>query len=411
MQHYWFELKEGIAFSFKAIRANKGRSILTTLGIVIGICSVALMGTAINGIDTAFEKGISSLGADNLYIDKWPWFGGDQHWWKIRNRRNVTMTEFERFKTMVKKPFAVAPTLFAMAKVQFEDHFIERTLFTGTTDAYLKTTNFEFSHGRFLSRIESQSSRDVAVIGNDIKENLFKHINPLGQYVMLDRVKFKIVGVLKKQGSNLLGDFNPDKQVYVPIGSALKYFGNNRSTITIVVRAPGASKVKEVVDESEEAMRRVRGLKYDQENDFCINQQEGLMAQYNQTVGVIKIVGLFITGLSLLVGAIGIMNIMFVSVKERTREIGILKAVGAKRRAILIQFLSEAAALCFIGGLIGLFLAILLSIGINKFLPTRVQFNTVLLAIFISLVTGLISGFIPAYTASKMDAVDSLRYE
>jgi len=186
------------------------------------------------------------------------------------------------------------------------------------------------------------SAQDVAVVGSDIIDNLFKHIAPLGQYIELDRIKFKIVGVLKKQGSNLLGDFNPDKQVYIPLESAYKYFSSHRQSIGIVIRAAGAAQVRETAEEAEEMMRRARGLKYNQENDFSINQQEGLMSNYNKTVGVIKLVGLFITGLSLLVGAIGIMNIMFVSVKERTRIIGIQKSLGAKRHFILQQFLFEA---------------------------------------------------------------------
>jgi putative ABC transport system permease protein len=410
MNRYWFELKEGVLFSLKSIRVNKARAILTTLGIVIGIWSVALMATAIKGIDQAFEKGISALGADNLYIDKWAWFH-EEEFWKLRNRKNLTMVHYEKFRMMAKKPIAIAPSLWTFSKVQYNEHYIEDTMVTGTTVEYLKTTNFEFSQGRFFSGIESQSSREVAVIGNDVAVNLFKHINPIEQYIEVDRIKFKIVGVLKKQGSNLLGNFNPDKQVYMPIGASFKHFVVRNRSIAIVVRAPGPSQVKETAEEAEEVMRRVRGLKYDQENDFSINQQEGLMRNYNQTVGVIKMVGFFITGLSLLVGAIGIMNIMFVSVKERTKEIGIRKAIGAKRRTILTQFLAEAALICLIGGLIGLSLAVISSIGLNKFLPTSVQVDTVLMAIIISLLTGLISGFVPAYTAAKMDPVEALRYE
>ncbi|MCU0287742.1 MAG: ABC transporter permease [Acidobacteria bacterium] len=410
MKRFWFELKEGLLFSLKAIKANKGRSILTTLGIVIGICSVALMATAIKGIDRAFENGISALGADNLYIDKWPWFS-NQEWWKIRNRRNLTMEDYEKYKSLAKKPIATAPTLWVFSKVQYDGHYIEDTMVTGTTAGYLGTTNFDFAQGRFFTGIEGQGGRDVAVVGSDIIENLFKHINPLDEYIEINRIKFKIIGVLKKQGSNLLGNFNPDKQVYIPIDAAFKHFSNNRQSIVIVVRAPGTAFVNDTAEEAEEMMRRVRGLKYDEENNFAINQQEGLMSNYNRTVGVIKLVGIFITGLSLLVGAIGIMNIMFVSVKERTKEIGIRKAIGAKKRTILSQFLAEAALICLIGGLFGLVLAIVLSMGINKFLPTSVQMDTVLLAIGVSLLTGIISGFVPAYTAAKMDPVEALRYE
>jgi putative ABC transport system permease protein len=158
-------------------------------------------------------------------------------------------------------------------------------------------------------------------------------------------------------------------------------------------------------------MRKIRGLTYDEQNDFSINQQEGLLNNINQTTSVIKIAGYFITGLALFVGAIGIMNIMFVSVKERTREIGIRKAIGAKRRTVLGQFLFESSVICLLGGFVGLAIAVLLSMVVNQFLPTSVQVDAVILAIVISLMTGIISGLAPAYSAAKMDPVDALRYE
>ena len=177
------------------------------------------------------------------------------------------------------------------------------------------------------------------------------------------------------------------------------------------MRAENSAMVEAVKEEAVGIMRRVRGLKYDEMNDFSINQQEALLKTINQTVGVIQIAGLFITGLSLFVGAIGIMNIMFVSVKERTREIGIRKAIGAKRRTILGQFISESAIICLIGGMIGLVIAIILSMVINQFLPTSVQADAFILAIVISIITGVLSGFAPAYMAAKLDPVEALRYE
>jgi len=225
-------------------------------------------------------------------------------------------------------------------------------------------------------------------------------------------VKYKVVGVLEEQGSFLLGNFNPDNQVFVPIGTILKFFSNQfYRSITINVRAASPAAVEETKAEAEGIMRQIRGLAYNEENDFSINQQEGLMQNYNSTAGVIQIAGLFITGLSLFVGAIGIMNIMFVSVKERTKEIGLRKAIGAKRRTILGQFILESSTICLLGGLVGLLIAVLLSMLINQFIPTSVQYDSVLIAIFTSLIVGILAGFAPAYTAAKMDPVDALRYE
>jgi putative ABC transport system permease protein len=209
-----------------------------------------------------------------------------------------------------------------------------------------------------------------------------------------------------------MGDFNPDKQVFIPIQNVFKYFQNQDfRSVTFNVRAENSKMIEATKEEAIEIMRRVRGLTYSQKNDFSINQQEGLLDNINKTIGVIQIAGLFITGLALFVGAIGIMNIMFVSVKERTREIGIRKAIGAKRRAILGQFIMESAIICLIGGMIGLVFAIILSKIINQYLPTSVQADAFILAIVISIMTGVVSGFAPAYTAAKLDPVEALRYE
>jgi len=410
VRQHLFEWKEGLVISLNAIRANKARSILTMLGIVIGICSVALMATAINGIDKAFVDGISALGADNLYIDKYAWFS-DEDFFLMRNRKNVTLDQYERFTKLAKLPLAVAPTILTMHKVLYGDNYIEGTLMTGTTDGYVRTTNFNFARGRFFSALESNGARNVAVLGSEVAGHLFAQQDPLAREVKIDGISFRVVGVLEKQGSNMLGNFNPDNQVYIPIGTVFKYFRRNRDTVTIVVRARSTEMTEATKEEAIGMMRRVRGLLYDEKDDFSVNTQEGLTTEYDKVVGVIKLVGLFITGLSLLVGAIGIMNIMFVSVKERTKEIGIRKAIGAKKRTIMGQFLTEAALICLLGGLVGLLLAVGLSMLINKFLPTSVQMNTVVLAIAISLLTGIVSGLAPAWTAAKMDPVEALRYE
>lgn len=411
MKNFLFELKEGLLISLRAIKANKIRAALTTLGIVIGVCSVVVMSTAIKGIDNAFEDGISSLGSDNLYIDKWAWFSNDD-WWKLRNRKNITMDEYRLFAQMVKTPFAVAPTILTMHTIKYNEKTTERTLISGTTEKYLETTNFTFDEGRFFTEIESDGSRDVAVLGFEVANYLFPNGGAVDKFVKIKGIKYKVVGVLAKQGSVLLGNFNPDNQVFMPLGSVFKHFANaNFRSIMIVVKAQSNAMVEETKAEAREVMRKVRKLRYDQEDDFSINQQEGLTQSYESTVGVIQIAGFFITGLSLFVGAIGIMNIMFVSVKERTKEIGIRKAIGAKRITILGQFLIESSIICLLGGLIGLLVAVFLSIVINQFLPTSVQIDAVIIAIVISLATGVISGFAPAYSASKMDPVEALRYE
>jgi len=411
MTEFFFELKESLMIALGAIRANKIRSILTMLGIIIGVAAVFTITTAIKGIDLSFKNGISALGTDVLYIDKWAWFSRED-FWKLKNRRNLTMEDYSRFKELVKLPIATAPVTNSRQTIKYQTRSVETVFLNGSTSDYVKTTNFTFDLGRFYSDMESKGSRNVAVIGSDINKNLFPRNDALDKEIKIGGVTFKVVGVLSEQGSIILGPFNPDKQVFIPIGTIFKNFQSESfGTITFNVRAANPNLIEDTKAESEGAMRQVRGLTIGKENDFSINQQEGLMEIYNSQVGVIQIAGLFITGLSLFVGAIGIMNIMFVSVKERTKEIGLRKAIGAKRRTILGQFILESSMICLMGGLVGLLIGLFASMAIRQFIPTSIQYDAVILAIVISIMTGVIAGFAPAYTAAKMDPVEALRYE
>ncbi len=406
-----FEIRESLLIALRAIRANKMRSILTMLGIFIGVTVVVLMSTAIKGIDNSFQTGMSALGSDVLYIDKWSWFEHGE-WWKMRNRRRIDMNDYYKFKEMAKLPLATAPVINSRQTVKYEENRVDNVFLNGSTSDYLQTTNFTFSLGRFYSDVESNAARNVAVVGSEVANTLFPRGDALDKEIKIGGVNFKVVGVLEEQGSFILGAFNPDKQVFIPIGTIFKNFLNQSfGTVTINVRAANPKILEETKIEAEGVMRKVRGLTYNEENDFSINQQEALAGQIDSVVGVIQIAGLFITGLSLFVGAVGIMNIMFVSVKERTKEIGVRKAIGAKRRTILGQFLFESSVICLVGGLVGLIAAVLLSKMINQFIPTSVQWDAVVIAILVSLITGLIAGIAPAYTAAKMDPVEALRYE
>lgn len=412
MSNLFFELKEGLIISLRAIRDNKVRAVLTTLGIIIGVWAVVTMSTAIKGIDIAFQKGVASLGSDNLYIDKWAWFNSDIPWWKMRNRRNIDMEDYNKFKDLAKLPIATAPSVITRQGIKTRKHSLDVVFCTGTTSDYINTTNLTFQEGRFFSNTESNSSRSVVVLGSEIAKKLFPEGRSLDSQVKIKGHPFKVIGVLDEQGSWVMGDFNPDNRAYLPIGFMFKNLRKeSQGGVTINVRSPNSAMIDKVKDEATEIFRRVRGLHYFEKNNFSINQQAGLLTTIDQTVGVIQIGGLFITGLALFVGAIGIMNIMFVSVKERTKEIGIRKAIGAKNRTILGQFIAESAFICLLGGFIGLLLAFLTALIINQFMPTSIQASAVITAIVISVLTGILSGFAPAYTAAKMDPVDALRYE
>ena len=411
MSPIFFELREGLAIAWRAIRANKIRAALTMLGIFIGITAVVLMSTAIKGIDNSIQNGVSALGSDVLYVDKYAWFSNDD-WWTMRNRRNLDMEDYHRFKELARLPLATAPVTNAVQTIKYGDRKVETVFLNGSTSDYVKTTNFDFDLGRFYSEVESNGSRNVAVLGSEISNKLFPRGDALDKTIKIGPANFKVVGVLTEQGSTLLGAFNPDNQVFIPIGTIFKNFTSRHfGTVTINVRAASPEMLEDTKAEAEGIMRKIRGLSHNEPNDFTINQQEGLTSFLDSITIVIKIAGLFITGLSLFVGAIGIMNIMFVSVKERTREIGLRKAIGAKRRTILAQFLLESSVICLIGGIIGLIAALLLSLMLNQFFPTSIQYDVVIIAIIISLLTGIVAGLAPAYTAAKMDPVDALRYE
>ena len=239
MSNYLFELKEGLIISFKAIKANKIRSVLTTLGIIIGVWAVVTMSTAIKGIDQAFQTGVASLGSDNLYIDKWEWFNNDIPWWELRNRKNLDMDDFKEYKDIAKLPVAVAPSIWSAQTIKHEDKTVEFINITGTSNDYIETTNLSFMQGRFFNELESEGNRNVIVLGYSIADKLFPNGNALYNEVKIKGHSLKVVGVLEEQGSWVMGNWNPDNQAYVPIGFIFKYIQREHfRSVTINVGRP-----------------------------------------------------------------------------------------------------------------------------------------------------------------------------
>lgn len=403
------ELKEGLAISFRAIRTNKMRSVLTTLGIVIGIVSVTLMSTAIEGVNRAFDKSAAAFGTDVLYVQKFPWVSNED-WQTIRNRRDLKVDYSNRIERQASLSDAVAPVMATFRDATYGSNKMEGAFITGTTNNYLSAAGVVLQDGRFFSAEESNGGRPVCAIGATVAETLFPTEDPIGKTIRAGGFPYTVMGVFEKQGG-LFGQFTSDNRVYIPLFSFQSHFGGRRRDVTIQVRVADIKQMEDARIELEGILRQIRHIAPGKPNDFNINQQEILTQTFGPISLMIASIGLFITGLSLFVGGIGIMNIMFVSVTERTREIGIRKAIGAKRRTILLQFLTEAAALCLIGGLIGLIVAYPLSLIVDKFLPTVMPLSVVFIAIAISLTVGVISGFLPAYRAAKMDPVEALRYE
>ncbi|MCX7832686.1 MAG: ABC transporter permease [Ignavibacteria bacterium] len=402
-------LKENIIISLKAIVANKMRSFLATLGIVIGITAVTLMQTAIEGINRAFESSIASIGSDVLYVQKYEWFGKED-WEYYRNRKDITMRHYEFLKKNLQTAASISPSVGTAKAVQYQSLYLDNVFIIGTDDEYQKTVSLNIDNGRFLSQRESENGYPVAVIGMDVKNALFPNSNPIGKIIKVGTYSFRVIGVIEKQGS-LLGLFSLDNRIIIPIKRFFKLYGTKR-TITINVKAADMNNLDETREELNFAMRKIRKIPVGGKNDFGINAQEAFKQTYDQLTSLIKIIGLIITSLSLIVGSVGIANIMFVSVKERTKEIGIRKAIGARRGVILSQFLIESSIICLLGGIVGVLIAYPVSLIIDAFiLPTVMPLWIVFIGLFISLIFGLISGFFPAFNASKLDPVESLRYE
>ncbi len=407
--NFLLETRENFIISLNAITANKMRSILATLGIVIGIAAVTLMQTAIEGINNAFEKSIAAVGADVLYIQKFEWFGRED-FELYRNRRDITMYHYDFVKRNATTVASMCPTVGSLKTIQYGEYSLQNVFTLGTTNDYQETFGINMEDGRFFTQKESDAGYPVACIGVDVRNALFPNANPIGKSIKIGTYSFKVIGVVEKQGS-LLGLFSLDNRVLIPSERFVKLFGTRRS-ISINVKAKDLNNIDETKEEVRSIMRKARKLQPGVKDDFGINQQEAFRQTYEQLTSLIKIIGLIITSLSLVVGSVGITNIMFVSVKERTKEIGIRKAIGARRNTILMQFLIESATICLIGGLIGLMISFPLSLIINAYiLPTSMPLWVVILGLFISLLFGVLSGFFPAYNASKMDPVESLRYE
>ena len=402
------ELKEGLAISFRAIRANKMRAALTTLGIVIGIVSVTLMATAIEGLNRAFERSAQAFGADVFYIMRHSWVSNED-WSVVRNRRLLETNYADQIARQSQFAEAVAPVVATRGRVVRGQNSTEDAFVTGTTHEYLLASGASVADGRFFTAEESSGGRPVCVIGATIAENIFPMEDPIGKTIRVNGFPYLVLGVFEKQGG-LFGVFTSDTRVFIPLNSFESKFGGRRD-VTIQVKVGNMKEIEDAKIELEGIMRKIRRLAPGERDDFGINQQEMLTEAFAPISLVIASVGLFITGLSLFVGGIGIMNIMFVSVTERTREIGIRKAIGAKRRTILMQFLIESAAICLIGGAIGLAVAFPLSLIVDQILPTAMPLSVVFISLGISLLVGVISGFLPAYRAANMDPVEALRYE
>jgi putative ABC transport system permease protein len=344
------------------------------------------MGTAIEGLNRAFVQSISFIGADVLYVQRQDWGPhSDEQWRQMQKRPDITAPEAQALAKELTTARAVAPVAYWMRPIKYKERSSDRILIVGTTDQFVQTGGRTLSDGRFFSEADSEGARPVCVLGATIVTNLFGRESPMGQRITIGGRPFEVVGVFDKLGG-LFGS-TLDNEVVIPIAQFFATFVWARDVDEIQVKVGSIADLDNAKDDLHSAMRKVRRLAPTEPDDFAINQQDQILDMFHQRAGVIAGIGLFITGLSLFVGGIGIMNIMFVSVAERTREIGT------------------------IGGLIAIGIAFPMTLVIKNFLPAAMSPTVVGIAVLVSFVTGLASGFMPAWRAARMDPVDALRNE
>ena len=414
MRRLVFEIVEGVRIAGQAIWANKLRSTLTTLGVIIGIAAVTLMATVINGLNQEFDKALSQLGTDVLYVDQFPWGNNtDREWWRLRNRPAVQPALAQTIQDRARFAETAAPMADTDRRVTYQGQEIEAEIM-GSPPQYGRIRSVTLAQGRFYTQSEERGQRHVCVIGATIATELFPAVTPLGKELKMGNVPCTVIGVQEKKGDSMFGGpGSPDERVLIPFSTYDKVFGvSRRWGVNVMVKVRGDATMTRAKEELTGIVRTARDVPPGEENNFAINDQQQIRASFAGVRIAIYGVGLFLTGLALVVGGIGVMNIMFVSVRERTKEIGIRKAVGAKKGTILFQFLIEAVIVCLIGGGLGLGVSMLGAMGVRALGFTAVlPMQTVVLAFGICVGVGILFGIAPAWQAATADPIEALRYE
>ncbi len=405
-------IQESMSVSFDTLRSNKMRSVLTTLGIVIGVTTIIGMMSIMQGFQNYMVDELSVLGSTTFQIQKDPPIQMGHLDEKYRNRKNITFEQAMVIKEHASLVKAVGPETWQWGEVlRYKDKETNPdVLVAGGTPEFQVANNYFVDEGRFISDTDVEYRRKVIVLGLDVVEYLFPHSYPIGEYIRVGAHKFKVIGTLEKQGSSF--GQSRDNRVIIPITTFHKIFGDRRSlNITIQVKDP--KQMSEAIDQVTGILRAVRQVPPGEPNDFEIFTSETLIDTFNDMSLSFKLAAIGIALISLLVGGIGIMNIMLVSVTERTREIGIRKSVGAKRYDILWQFLIEAVVLGNVGGVIGIIGGVLIGvlIGAATPLPTAIPIWAIFLGVGFCTVVGLFFGIFPAAKASRLDPIVALRHE
>jgi putative ABC transport system permease protein len=404
---------ESIRFAFHALVVNKLRTILSLLGVTIGIFAIISVFTIVDSLERSIRTSVQSLGDNVIYVQKWPWSGGsDYSWWKYFKRPLPEYEEADKIRARSNYAEAVCFGASTGTNVQYKSNVVEEAGVFGVEYSYKDIWNFDIVNGRYFTESETKSGVNYCIVGWEIAENLFPSEDPVGKEIKVQGRKVVVIGVFEKEGTTLIGN-SRDELVVVPYLYLAK-IANVRSENSgpmVMVKAKPDITADQLNEELRGIMRSIRRLAPRVEDDFALNQISLLSQGLQMTFGVLNIAGWIIGGFSILVGGFGIANIMFVSVKERTNQIGIQKALGAKNFFIMLQFLFESVALCVMGGIVGLALVFGLSYFVTQSLDFDIMLSmgNIVLGLAISVAIGLISGFVPANAAALMDPVDAIR--
>ena len=404
-----FALWEAMSLGLQSIVAYKMRAGLTILGVVMGIMTVTGMSAIVAGLNSSMAKQIENLGSSVVFVR--PWGPGDNMTpEEFRRRRGLTAPEVALIAERPAVKHIAAMEILSVTLVKAGGARLQNAQVFGTNAAYETVHDIYVDKGRFLSDIDVERSAKVAVIGAEVADSLYPAIEPVGKEIFIDGRRFEVIGVVERKGKFLF--INRDNVILVPLGAIQKK--DPRFNFLVADLKPVTpDRMNEALDQTREAMRRYRKLKYMEKDNFNIFTQDTFTDLYRQLTGGIYLVMIAISSIGLLVGGVGVMNIMLVSVTERTREIGVRKALGAKKRDILWQFLTEAMTLTAVGGVLGIVIGGGLAWLINAFspFPALVQPTWVIIAFVVSVGVGLIFGLWPAAKAARLDPIEALRYE
>ncbi len=409
------QIKEIIIVALRSLQANKLRSILTILGIVVGIFSIIAISTVVAMLQSSIEKGVSQLGQNTFQIQKFPAVqtGGPGSRSKYRNRPDITYEEFERLRNKLVEAKAVGAEQWQFGRqLKFGNRETNPNVpVSGCTPDAFPNNKWIVEEGRAFNERDVQRYENFIVLGPDVAKKLFPNTSAIGQEITLDNKKLKVIGILESQG-DFFGQ-SQDNFAIMPLTAFQNIYGKRSRSINITIMSHDSESYNDLIEIAEGYFRTIRKVPPTEESDFSIFSNESVLSQINDITTGVRIGSIVVAAIALLAAGVGIMNIMLVSVTERTKEIGIRKAIGAKKINILIQFVFESITLCLIGGIAGIIFGVIAGNLAGSFLEASavIPMDWVIIGVILCVVIGVTFGTYPAYKAANLDHIESLRYE